>query len=352
MILGHGGNSIMSQLGPDWEPGVITIDGVDYPTIKIGTRHWTTLNLRCNTTNSQWYKNSSTYSSGQYYKLGKYYDERDCEELQAKLNNGWRLPTGTDFLALCRSAGSTDEERVNNTFDLDDFGNTHGNGSIPLKLVSGGRAQGRGSSWDGLTYGNLLGERTGPSESIAVSGGCSSYDNSYGYFWPRTFLAANDYIYRYNIRLCKSIYDKVTIRGYNYDYARIGNRYWTLSDFRYNALPKGWRYFYHHPDISSGLLDSAAINSGWRLPSAADFNDLAAVPNFHDKMEFYVTGRYDYSDSSYDYSFRKTYYYSTDGAETTSTLFPGAIMDYDAKTCEMAQVHVDFGFCIRLCKDV
>lgn len=87
---------------PD-EKSTIEIQGISYPTIKIGTQIWTVSNFKGNGGVSS--EEGHTILDGQ-----KVYSIHEARNIQ--LPEGWRLPTKADFEKLIRYIGETNEPTV------------------------------------------------------------------------------------------------------------------------------------------------------------------------------------------------------------------------------------------------
>ncbi|MCD8739524.1 hypothetical protein LT679_02825 [Mucilaginibacter roseus] len=74
------------------EPSVesVTIDGTSYPTVKIGKQQWISINYSG--------KGGVFYNGDRDVKYGKLYTRKEAQAI--KLQDGWRLPTRSDFVKL------------------------------------------------------------------------------------------------------------------------------------------------------------------------------------------------------------------------------------------------------------
>ena len=126
-----------------------------------------------------------------------------------------------------------------------------------------------------------------------------------------------------------------------------------MQNFSYNPWTvQNGNAFYNWENVTSSLIDNIARADGWRLPNGSDFTDLMSVVGFYDEMKFIKTGRYDSNPVSYDANYSTTYYYSLNGVEVTGNLRPGLIVNNLTKECYMSGIHHDFGFLLRLVKNV
>jgi uncharacterized protein (TIGR02145 family) len=110
---------------PDKTTGTtVAINNVDYPTVKIGTQTWTSVNYRG--AGGINYNNTATIDE----KQGKLYTLAEAKAILVP--EGWRLPTLGDYQQLCTYLGGK-SNNVGNIVDLADMILSDGNSK---KLVS------------------------------------------------------------------------------------------------------------------------------------------------------------------------------------------------------------------------
>ncbi|MFD0794013.1 FISUMP domain-containing protein [Mucilaginibacter litoreus] len=107
----------------------LELNGRSYPTVKIGSQTWTTMN----------YDGPGGIASprNDEYDYGKYYSEK--EMLAIKLPDGWRVPSKEDFVKLMKSQGEL-------TIDVPEVTATDADGAKVLKAASSWYLPGDNSS--------------------------------------------------------------------------------------------------------------------------------------------------------------------------------------------------------------
>jgi uncharacterized protein (TIGR02145 family) len=85
---------------PQPDPNAVEISGKSYPTVKIGSQTWTSINYE----GSGGVKYNAENTRPEY---GKYYTFREIKEI--KMPAGWRIPTVEDYIKLFELQGVTFE---------------------------------------------------------------------------------------------------------------------------------------------------------------------------------------------------------------------------------------------------